>query len=450
MVVPVEKLESHQSLQDAPTILPRPKSVAVRMGRTFVLIVETSKKTFQIFAESMELVREFLEKLPNNLLMTSKSFFIIRSHKTPLNPLLPPAPKWEFRAQEPRRCKSNDIKPLLSLTDRHIKQIQTGNCTKIPKAIPNGSNGCFMAAILVALSVSPKFRSRIDSPELSSRPVVEGLRKIYSIIDNKKPTKKRDLTAQEINQFRKTCIEAGFIRRGHSSQEDTHEFSQFLLRELGCEDISIQQLNEHNFSIKVDLTRKLQENHLVLQVGDYEEADLQNLVLRRRSSVELMKNSAMQYLIDEDDLSEENLETISQMQEVETIPVQQTLQFSTTKLPPILPIFLERGNFDSLTGTYSINQHKFTPNLHLDIPLADSEGVARYELVSAVTREQHGSKLNKDSGHYTSFIRYENNGKSYFVKYDSTSRVLHDSKALEEIAENGRIYNYEFRKIIKA
>ncbi len=449
MVSSVEKLESRQSLQDASIILPRPKSVAVRMGRTFVLIVETSKKTLKIFAESMEQIRLFIEKIPSQLLTTSKSLFVVRTQKKPVNPLLPPAPKWEFRVQVPRRCKSREIKPLRSLTERQIKQVKAGNLSKLPSAIPNGSNGCFMAAILISLSVSPKFRSRIDSKELNNRPVVENLRRIYSIIDNKKASAKRDLTAREIDEFRRTCIEAGFTSRSNSSQEDASDFSQFLLRELGCEDIAIQQVNEHNFSIKVDLTRALQENQLVLQVGDSAESDLQNLVLRRKSSVELMKNNAMQYLVDEDDLSEENLETISNMQEVETIPVEQTLQFSTTNLPPILPIFLERGNYDPVAKKFTINRNKFIPNLHLDIPLADCKGVARYELVSAVTREQHGEMLNKDSGHYTSFIRSEHKGQPIFVKYDSTSRTVQGAQALDEIAENGRIYNYEFRQILK-
>ena len=449
MASSVERVVKILDHQDAPIILPRPKSVAVHMGRTFVLIIETSKRTLAIFANSMQQLGQFLETLPEKFVITGRRLFVQRSRPVVLQPLLPAAPKWNFRVQEPRRCKSRETKPLLSLTDRQVKQLKAHTLTKPPKAIPNGANCCFMAAVLIAFSVSPKLRSRIESSQLNNRPVVEGLRHVYSIIDSKKSSKKRDLTACEIEKFRKTCINAGFIHSSNTSQEDASAFSQFLLRELGCEDVALEEVNEHHFPIPVDLTKSLEENHLVLQVGDSEESDIQHLIHKRRSSVELVRDTALQYLIDEDDLSEEHLETLEKMKAVETIPVEQTVRFSTTSLPPVLPIFLERGNYDSATKSYSINQKKFVPNASIEIPQASGD-VAHYDLVTAVTRDQYGTALNQDSGHYASYIRYEHKGEPLFVRYDSGKITVHDKSALDKIAEEARFLLYEFRYITKA
>ncbi len=482
MVETIKRTDSKLDSSSIPFMLPPPKSVVIRFGRAFVVVVETSKKTLQIFQNSIKHIREFIEELRVAILSASKEFLTLepaayspyydtfQREQFPLRQ----APSWKMRILEQRACKQIPLldpkaKTILRVAKKALTQI-TGNATanspiettKFGAGIPNGQNCCFMASVLQALRVSPSFRTRLKAKELKNMPVVQELRKIYDTIEGTSKETKRTLTSSEINHFRTTCIESGFQIDSFMSQEDSSHFCQFLLGQVGFEEFKIKEHNDHSFEIPVNALDKglpLTENQVVFQLANSEVSEIKDLIQKRKMVVEVERKHVEKDLQEKELLTEEILEKLRAMKDIELVPVEQTMQLYRTNLPHVLPLYLERANYDRTTHQTSLNMHKIIPNEQIDFPLADMPGyAARYEWLSAVTREQPTSSLssqviNKDSGHYGAWARYDNNGEAIFTQFDSSSARLHTDtapEALDSITQNSRLLVYEYRGIVKA
>ncbi len=478
MVEPIKRTDSRENILDVPYALPRPQGVVIRFGRAIVVLVETSKKTLQLFQDSVEQIREFIEGIRFALVHTGKGFFASQNaifsdyypNEIQQYPLRT-APRWQLHVQEPRACKQLKKlnEPLLRITKKAL-QVLTGKnpgtspiqTAKFGAGIPNGQNCCFMASVLQALRFSPSFRTRIKANELRSMPVIQELLSIYKIIEGSKGTAKRNLSSDEIDHFRTTCVESGFHIDSYASQEDSSHFCQFLLSQVGFEEFQIKEQNEHSLGFYVnalDKGRPLSENQVVIQIAESESSEVKDLVHKRKIVVEIEKKHVVKDLEEKGLLTDEILAKLAVMKDVELISVKQSMQFYKTNLPPVFPLLLERGNYDMATGQNSINTRKIVPNNQIDITLADAPGYsARYEWISAVTREQAVSNkvsqvINKDSGHYAAWARCADpQGKNLFAQYDSTATRLHTSTAglaSNNIDQNSRILIYEFRGIVK-
>lgn len=478
MIETIKRTDSSESSLNASFMLPKPKSVVIRFGRAIVVVVETSKKTLQIFQNSMEQLREFIDQVREVILRTTKELFTLNNpayaglmlqHDFPLRQ----APSWKFRNTESRQCKKVStldpkVDPLLKIAAKAFQQL-TGNhsahspveTNKFGAGIPNGQNCCFMASVIQALRFSPSFRTRLKDQELKDMPVVQELRQIYTIIEGKRGTEKRSLTSSEINHFRNTCIESGFQIDSYSSQEDSSHFCQFLLSQVGFEQFQTKEHNDHSFGIPVnalDKGRPLTENQVVFQLANSDVSELKDLIQKRKIIVEVERKHVQKDLHEKGLLTEEISAKLQAMKEIELVPVEQTIQFYKTNLPHVLPLLFERGSYDMATGQTSINMRKIIPNKHIDFPLADMPGyAARYEWLSAVTREQATSTestqvINKDSGHYGAWARYDHKGQAIYAQYDSGSSRLHTKTApaaFDSIAQNSRLLVYEYRGLVK-
>lgn len=477
MIETIKRIDSTESHLDTSYVLPKPKSVVIRFGRAFVVVLETSKKTLEIFQNSMEQLNEFIERVKAAIFHTTKELFtfhetVYQGQQHPDFPLRQ-APSWKFRLTESRTCKklstlSPKIGPLLRVAAKAFKEL-TGNApahspietTKFGAGIPNGQNCCFMASVIQALRFSPSFRTRLKDPELKSMPVVQELRQIYSIIEGKRNVEKRQLTSSEINHFRSTCVESGFHIDSFSSQEDSSHFCQFLLSQVGFEQFKTKEHNDHSFGIPVNALDKgqpLTENQVVFQLAHSDVSELKDLIQKRKIIVEVERKHVQKDLQEKGLLTEEISAKLQSMNEIELVPVEQTIQFYRTNLPHVLPLLFERGSYDMATGQTSINMRKIVPNKHIDFPLADTPGyAARYEWLSAVTREQAASTestqvINKDSGHYGAWARYDHKGQAVFAQYDSGSSRLHTdtaAAAFDSITQNSRLLVYEYRGLVK-
>lgn len=478
MVETIKRTDSIGSSLDASFVLPKPKSVVIRFGRAFVVVVETSKKTIQIFQNSMEQLREFIDQIRDAILRTTKELFTLNeaaysNQAQYSNFPLRQAPSWKFRMTESRSCKKiSTLNPkvgaLLRVATKAFKQL-TGDhslhspieTTKFGAGIPNGQNCCFMASVIQALRFSPSFRTRLKDVELKEMPVVQELRQIYTIIEGKRGVEKRNLTSTEINHFRNTCIESGFHIDSYSSQEDSSHFCQFLLSQVGFEQFQTKEHNDHSFGIPVNALDKgqpLTENQVVFQLANSDVSELKDLIQNRKIIVEVERKHVQKDLQEKGLLTDEISAKLQAMKEIELVPVEQTIQFYRTNLPHVLPLLFERGSYDIATGQTSINMRKIVPNKEIDFPLADMPGyAARYEWLSAVTREQATSTestqvINKDSGHYGAWARYDHKGQAIFAQYDSGSSRLHTDTApaaFNSIAQNSRLLVYEYRGLVK-
>lgn len=332
---------------------------------------------------------------------------------------------------------------------------------KFGAGIANGNNCCFMASVIQALRLSPSFRARIRSADLRQSPVAQELRKIYGIIEGRGQPK-RALTGDEINAFRQVCIEAGFQIDNAMTQEDTSHFCQFLLYQIGQKEFPICEYNEHNFDIEVNALKKppLSENLVVLQVANTHEevSEIKQLVSERTEIVEVEPRLIRKDYSEKNLLTPEIEEKLKGMKEVEQVLVKQSLQLFGQHIPHVLPIYLERGDYDRDKKQYFINNRKIAPTTLLEFPLADQPGfAARYEFISAVTREQALSddvkkSLNKESGHYAAWSKFQHNESSFFAEYNSSSSRLHTTtadKALDGIKQNSRLYLYEFVGVVQ-
>ncbi|MBS0635383.1 MAG: hypothetical protein JSR37_07975, partial [Verrucomicrobia bacterium] len=374
MIVETIRNESTKSLEtsnlEITYFLPRPKSFVVRFGRVFVVVAETIHNIDKI-------VREVLEGLKIAFAETSQVLFHARLPHPEQHPLRI-APTWTFRNQALRANKKIAVvnphaKPILNITK---KALSTLGCAapNVSAAIPNGQNCCFMASCIQALRVSPSFRTRLKAQELVDMPVVQHLRKIYSIIEGKN---KRDLTSSEINDFRKTCLESGYLFT--SEQEDGQELFAFLLSQVGFESFQIKEHNEHSFPIRVNALEKgmpLKDNMLVFQVGSSKATELKDLIVKREMVVDVERKNVENILSEAEELTEEEFNTLTTMQDVEPVQVKQTMQFYRSDLPHILPVYLARESYDILSHKTSINTQGITANKQIDIPLADLPGYA--------------------------------------------------------------------------
>lgn len=483
MVKIINRTDSKGDIYPIPYSLHQPKSVVIRFGRAFIVVVETSKKTWQIFHNRMEQLREFTESVRDALIEIAKEIFgleasVVHSPKqTSQFPLRQAAP-WIFRVPEARTCKNiatigPKLQPLLKVTAKVFKELNGPDATnptqspiettKLGAGIPNGQNCCFLASVLQALRVSPSFRNRLKAPELKNMPVVQELRQIYSIIEGKRGVEKRNLTPSEIDHFRKTCIESGMpvYGEGSRSMECTAEVSEFILCQVGFKDFKMKEYNKHSFEIPVNALDKslpLTNNHVIFQLGDSQESEVQDLIKNRKVLVEVEKKHVEKDLLERGLLTDEIAAKLQTLKDVELVQVEQTMQLYRTNLPLILPVFIGREIYDAASGRVSINMCKNIPNKHVDLPLADRPGyAARYEWLSAVTLEQPKTTestkvINPNSGHYTAYTRYDYKGKDVYAKYDNGLSRLHTSTAPQEadsIAQNSRLYFYEFRGIAK-
>jgi hypothetical protein len=313
-----------------------------------------------------------------------------------------------------------------------------------------------MASAIQALRVSPSFRERLKAQELRDMPVVQHLRQIYDIIEGKKTQEKRALTSDEIDAFRKTCIESGYLVEAYGSQEDTQEFFTFLLSQVGFESFQVKEHNEHSFAISVNALEKglpIRDNMLVFQVGSSKASQLKDLIVNREMIIEVERKNAENSLSDSEELTEDEVRTLTTMKDIEPVPVKQTMKFYRNDLPRVLPIYLARESYDILTHKTSINTQTIQANPKIDIPLEDLPGyAARYEWLSAVSREQNITtepiqEINKESGHYLAYTRYNSAGKPAYLKQDATSVSLINSDA--EINKTSRILVYEYRGLVK-
>ena len=482
MVEIIKRTDSTENHLDVSYALPKPKSVVIRFGRAFVVVVETSKKTLEIFQTSVEQLREFIESVRLAIAESTKDFFIFELssfnaylHADREHFPLKCAPAWKFHVPKQRSCKTitkSDPKlgPLLRITDRLFKQLTGNNTVKAPTStdkfgagIPNGHNCCFMASVIQALRFSPSFRTRIKAPELKCMPVVQELLTIYSIIEGKKKgVEKRNLTATEIDHFRKTCIESGFDIDSSNSQEDATHFCQFLLSQIGFEQFQIKERNKHDFQIPVNIFNKdkpLIENHVVFHLANSEVSELKELVQKRKVLVEVERKHVEKDLLERDLLSDEMIAKVQALKEIELVPVEQTMQVYSTDCPRILPVMFERGDYNIITGQTTLNTRKIIPNKHIKFELADRPGeFATYEWTTAVTQEraistESSQVINKDSGHYAAWANYDNKGKAAYMQFDAGTAQLHTSTsdvAFENIKQNSRILFYEFRGFTKA
>lgn len=458
MIESINRIGSVENKLDVPYMIPRPRSVVVRFGRAFVVIVETSKRTLQNIDK---IVREVLEGLRIALVETSQVLFVSHTHHPDQFPLRI-APAWKFRTQELRSNKKISVvnpnaKPILNITKKALTTLGIAS-PQFSSGIPNGQFGCFMASAIQALRVSPSFRTRLKVAELRDMPVVQHLRKIYDIIEGKKGQEKRALSADEIDAFRKTCMESGYLVDAYGSQEDTQEFFTFLLSQVGFESFQVKEYNEHSFAISVNALEKgmpIRDNMLVFQVGSSKESQLKDLIVNREMIIEVERKIVESSLSDSEELTEDEVRTLTTMQEVEPVPVKQTMKFYRNDLPHILPIYLARESYDILTHKTSINTQTIQANPKIDIPLEDVPGyAARYEWLSAVAREQKITEepiqeINKESGHYLAYTRYNTAGSPTYLKQDATSVALLNRDAEKDINRTSRILVYEYRGLVK-
>jgi len=344
---------------------------------------------------------------------------------------------------------------------KEIGPIQT---VKFGAGIPNGANCCFIASVLQALRVSPSFRNRLKDPELRDSPVVSELRKIYAIIEGSRGHPKRELTGEEITHFRQVCIESGCQLDSRGSQEDSSNFCQFLMYQMGLKVFPIRAFNEHNLGIPANTLEPdepLTDNLVVLQVANAHEAvsELKELVRDRAEVVEVEPKLVRKDLLEKQKLTPEIEEKLKTLKDVELVNVKQTIQLFPDHIPKVLPIYLERAGYDRTTGQNFINNRKIAPSSYIDFPLVKQPGLcARYEFISAVTRQvpitdEMQKSVNKDSGHYVGWTKYQHKDKALFAEYNSGKSLLHTDtadKAFEDIKQNSRLFLYEFVGIVKA
>lgn len=413
---------------------------------------------------------------------------------------LPAAPSWKTnfraRASKVKQLPSNTLnRPALHrISDRNFKAVMAEKkgaepieTVKFGAGIPNGSNCCFMASVVQALRVSPSFRQRLLSSDLRHRPVVQELRKIYDIIEGRPNHPKRALTDQEVIHFRQTCIESGCKLDSRGSQEDPSHFCQFLMSEVGLKVIPVREFKDHSFQIPVnsldndvesnidfDLlasnektviqTNKplpLTDNLVTLQIAGAKEVitELKQLVSERAQVVDVERKLVQKDLTEKKLLTPELEEKIKSLNDVELVDVKKTLQLFPKHIPNILPIYLERADYNPKTFECFINNRKIDPSPFLEFPLVDQPGVvARYEFISAVTRQapitdEVQKSINKESGHYAAWTKYQHKNKAIFAEYNSGKALLHTDtadKALEGIKQNSRLFLYEFVGLFRA
>lgn len=463
MVKTIERIDSLSDTQHVPFMVARPKSVVIRFGRAFVVLVETSKKTLELFQASMEQLREFIETLRQAIIEKSHTLFM-QEIAAKVQPAENPIPKWTQRTQEMRNCKKITLLnpktgPLLKISKKAHEALRSQSpceTTQFGAGIANGQNCCFIASVLQALRVIPSFRSRLKSADLRNSPVVQELNSIYSVIEGTRKKEKRSLTGAEIDHFRATCKDAGFTAESQVCQDDSSHFCQFLLTQVGFQDIQIKEHNDHNFDLPVnalDKGRPIEENQVVFQLADTPQCDVASLIQKRKILVEVEKKLVRKDLEEKGLLTAEIEQKLAQKQDIELVQVEQTMKLYRGKLPPLLPVYLERGYWDVATQSPQINSHKIEPNRYVDFPLEDMPGYAvRYEWLSAVTREP-SAHFSKESGHYEAWAaRYKPDGTPVYNEYNASSSRLHTDtgqSAFENITKNSRLLFYGYRGIVK-
>lgn len=471
----IQKVLEQQNFVDIAPVDPikrqdKPR-VTVRFGHAFVIFVETSKRTFEIFQRSILDLREFIDAIRDLILRSptaSSKYDTIcgsddqnnDSNRTRRDLQVP---DWKLRSPyspKPRACKVERLRePTLSIRSDAItalfkdKDEPCVNTNLLGANFENGVNCCYIISVLQALRLSPTFRRRIRARSLRSNPIAQEIKKLYNIVEGKGGEKKRQVTSEEINQFRKTMIDCNFEIATENDdptcQEDPSNVCQFILEAVGLKSFTMLEHNKHNFGIPLNSLHKppYPQNQFALGTSSHF-TDIQQRIVDFETYIEVECQAARSYLLSENKMTPKYEKILEKIEPKLDVPVKQTLKLYSNQIPHILDIFLERKTHDQETGEFGLNNAPIKPNQKLMVPLADQPNVAAYfELVSAVTHVQ-----SDDFSHYIAWGAYHQKGrqsdKMVYAQYDSLEpqpKIYNDSKPADEnIDTKARVVLYEF------
>jgi hypothetical protein len=291
---------------------------------------------------------------------------------------------------------------------------------------------------------------------MKNNPVAKELHALFQIIEGKGGQKKRTVNAQEIQRFRRTLIEAGFVvsaERGQAGGDDSYEEDpsyacQFILDKIGLKHFRYLEQDDHNFQVPANSLNKppLTENHLAFSIATTSPNDkvteLQQLVSKRSVQIELNPQLIRKDLLEKGQLKPEFEEILKNMKPIELIPASQSINLFLNEIPPVLSVNIDRRFIDQ--GQYGIDELQIKPNQYLHIPIADQPGYsACFEFISAVSYD-------KARSHYVAWQAHHHDGQTIYAEFDTLKNVqVHrDPKiAQDEIDRHSRLAFYEFKGV---
>ncbi len=450
------------------------RTAAWYLGRAIVILVDTKNRIVNLFRDTLQqqtrcfcaCIHDLASALHHTL---SRSWIVSKPFV-----IIPEKPK-PFHQEEIREaiatldtCKklSREQTERLQVSQEAISALKQKRISKVAtnifgNGIVNGGYTCYLDSVIQALRFNPAFRKLLQAPKLKANKIAQELSRLFDLLEGTNG-EKRLVTKEEINSFRRTCMQHGWDPSAEISQEDAAEFSQMLTNALGLPivryETDVKPLEKVPVPVRSLKAQGGHLNHVYLGLGEApEHTEIADIAVGN-VVIEVIDKSAVLPTLSDQEL-EEVFESLASMPIISYVHTRQTVKFYADNIPCVLPLPLKR--YFQKPGTkesYKITRN-IRPSETIDFPLIannsseDSPKLARYRLTSIVVHDG----LSTAGGHYRTYVPAytqgnDNKSEEIFLEFDDHDTYAHlaTDAVLKDIEANGYVYFYELVGIITA
>ena len=295
---------------------------------------------------------------------------------------------------------------------------------------------------------------------------------LYNILEGKWGNTQATLSKQEINDFRKYCLDQGFrkdyfenlgldwqfvknemegfVNPLETSQEDALELYLFLAEALEMPKIPYKVKATYTFPFALTyLDRRQKETEYTILIKTPEEE-------RVFTIQELVQNNTTQETIDVNSIlnAENNPLSVEQKQELEkhkntSIPITHEVQLFKEELPSFITIVINRYGADTRQDSLK-KQAVVTPSDTITLGTVDDPThTVSFKLAAIVVH----AGISYNGGHYRTYVPKLIDGKEVWLEFDDDIVSRHDAPKTQKIGylqqtphedaeHNGYLYFY--------